>query len=154
MKSFLLKDGTPICKWGSLPDNIFYEGKIPDGCDLAIAPAPGYIIIDVDNKKNKNGFKHIPKELLDELNSTFNYPTKNNGKHHWFKYTGNKILLNTSSNIGIDLRVSKRNIRKGVCNNGGYVKWHPRDTLDIRDCIHLIKDTSKELNKWLEKLFA
>ena len=93
-------------------------------------------------------------QLEPELASTFSYTTKNNGEHCWFKYTGNKTLKNTASNLGIDLRIGFEEIDEKNWKNGGYVKWHPRDSLDIRNCTHLIKETSKEMNEWLEKLFA
>lgn len=43
---------------------------------------------------------------------------------------------------GKDLRVSEK----------GYVKYHHNK--DIRECVHLIKESSEELNEWLEKLFS
>lgn len=148
MRTFLLKNGTPICPWGSLKEDTFYRGRIPNGYDLAINPSPGYFIVDVDNKNGKNGSKNIPEELLNEFVRTLNYPTKNGGFHYWFKYTGNGILPNTTSDLSIDLRVGPREN-----NAGGYVKWHPRHNLDIKDCLDLIKPSSSLLNKWVEKTF-
>lgn len=148
MKSFLLRNGTPIAKWGSIPDGILFKGKIPNGYDLAIAPTPGYIIIDVDNKNGKCGSDNIPKKLLPELNNTFHYPTKNNGVHYWLKYTGDEVLPNTTSTLSIDLRVGK-----SEKSNGGYVKWHPREELYIQDCLDKIMPTSIELNRWIEETF-
>ena len=149
MRSFLLKNGTPICPWGSLKESTFYNGRVPEGYDLAVTPSPGYIIIDVDNKNGKNGSKNVPINLVNEFESTFHYPTKNGGFHYWFKYTGKEILPNTTSNLSIDLRVGPRKN-----NAGGYVKWHPRHELDIRDCINKIKDTSTELEDWLKTIFT
>lgn len=154
MKSFLLKDNHPIIKWGSLPDNVFYEGIIPDRFDLAINPHQPYIIVDVDRHGDKDGFEHIRSKIIDELEKTFHYPTKQNGIHYWLYYTGNKTLINKASGLGIDLRIGGKLHSSTEWSNGGYVKWHPRDTLDIRKCIHLINTTSNPLNEWLEKLFS
>lgn len=154
MKSFLLKDNTPIIKWGQLPDNIFYEGIIPEGYDLAVSPHQPYIIVDVDRHEDKDGFKHIPEEILFELEKTFNYATKRNGTHYWLLYTGNKTLLNKASKLGIDLRIGSKKFSKTEWTHGGYAKWHPRNTMDIRDHIQFIRPTSLELNKWLEDLFS
>ena len=147
MKSFLLRNGTPIIKWGSLKDNIFYEGVIPEGYALAVCPSDNYIILDVDVKNNKNGFENIPHLIQIELDKSFNYKTKSGGAHYWLEYTGNKLLKNTSTEFGLDLRIGAK---KGKA--GGYVKYH--HNVDIRLCIHLINKTSEELNKWLEKLFS
>lgn len=148
MRTFLLKNGTPICPWGSLKENTFYEGVIPDGYDLAVTPSPGYIIVDVDNKNGKNGSANIPKELMSEFESTFHYPTKNGGFHYWFKYTGNEVLPNTTSKLSIDLRVGPR---EG--NAGGYVKWHLKDGTKPQFAEAMAQRTSSKLNKWLEKTF-
>lgn len=148
MRSFLLKGGKPLIKWGLLPDNTLYRGKIPDGYDLAVNPHQPYIIVDVDRHK-KDGFLNIPDCLKAELESTLNYPTKNNGKHYWFYYTGNETLANKASNLGIDLRTG--NIDS---YNGGYVKWHPRNTMKIENVLWKAKESSRELNKWLEELFS
>lgn len=152
MKTFLLRnsDNKPIINWGCLLDNTFFESKeIPEGYSLAISPNEPYIVIDVDrHEEDKDGFRIIPDDILQELESSFNYPTKNNGKHYWFKYLGDKQLPNKASGFGIDLRIGSR---KGNC--GGYVKWHPRDTMDIRNEISKIKETSPRLNQWLEDLF-
>ena len=146
MKSFLCRGKKPICKWGKIPNEIYYEGTVPEGYSLAVSPwgYDGYIVIDVDRHGDTNGFDNIPKELLNELNATLNYPTKNDGRHYWFKYTGNEYLGNKSSNdnLSIDLRTNK-----------GYVIWYPKDK-DIRDCMEEISETSIELNKWLEEQFG
>jgi len=148
MKSFLLNsENKPIVKWGMIPDGVFYEGVIPDGYSLATCPSGNYVILDVDVKNNKNGFEHIPAFMLKELFKTFNYKTKSGGAHYWLNYTGDKILKNTSTEFGLDLRIGAKN---GNC--GGYVKYH--HNVDIRECIHLIKNTSKEMNLWLEGLFS
>jgi hypothetical protein len=76
-----------------------------------------------------------------ELDKTFNYPTKNNGKHYWLMYSGNRPLGNKTSGKGIDLRTNK-----------GYVVYYPKD--DFRNNIHLINKTSENMNLWLEKLFS
>ena len=146
MKSFLLnKENTPVCKWGMLPDGIFYEGNIPEGYALAVCPSDNIVILDVDNKNEKNGFIHIPIKILDEIALTFHYPTKSGGEHYFITYTGAKILKNTSTEWGLDLRVGAKG-----SNAGGYVKWHYNK--DIRECVHLIKESSEKLNEWLEKL--
>lgn len=126
-----------------LPDNVFYEGTVPEGYSLAVSPSENYIIVDVDVdlKNNKDGFLNIPSSLKTELDSTFNYITKRGGRHYWFKYTGNKPLGNKTSPYSIDLRTNK-----------GYVVWYPKE--NVRDCLHLVNETSEELNKWLEKLFS
>ena len=140
MKSFLCKGKKPIIKWGMLPDNIFFEGEVPDGYKLAICPSEGYIIIDVDRHGKKDGFTNIPQHLLEELNHTLSYPTKNDGRHYWCKYSGSRNLMNKASNLGIDLRT-----------NRGYVIWYKEN--DIRSYIDEVKDTSVALNTWLETLF-
>lgn len=149
MKSFLLKNGKPIISWSLLPDNVLYKGSIPKGYDLAVCPHSKYIIVDVDRHGDKDGFKEVPSEILSELAKTFSYPTKNNGKHYWLYYTGSTNLLNKASGLGIDLRVaaSKK-------SNGGYVKWHPRDTMCITECLNMINSSSMKMNEWLIKLFG
>lgn len=149
MKSFLLKNNVPILKWGSIPDNTFFEGNVPDGYDLAVCPSGSYVIFDVDVKDGKNGYQYIPFNILHELQYSFWYHTKSGGAHYWIDYTGDKVLLNKSTSLGLDLRIGK-NEKTG--NNGGYVKY--RHNKDIRECIHLIKKSSKELNEFLEKLFT
>ena len=150
MKSFLLRNGSPTCKWGSIPSNYYYEGDIPEGYDLAVAPIDNYIVVDVDKKNGKNGFDNIPMNIVLLLQETYHYNTKSGGAHFWLKYTGNEILKNTSTKYGIDLRIGAKD---GNC--GGYVKYHPaKDKKDIRNHIHEIKESSLELNLWLEKLFS
>ena len=141
MKSFLLKNNKPIVKWGMIPDGVFFEGRVPEGYALAISPSDNYIIVDVDKKNNKNGFKNIPIMVKLELLLTLNYSTKSGGKHYWLNYSGNKPLVNRSTKLGIDLRTNK-----------GYVKWNMDN--DIRKYQHKIKKSSYFLNKWLEKLFS
>lgn len=141
MKSFLLKQKRPIIKWGSLPDNTFFEGELPNGFNLAVTPSKGTIIIDVDQHGDISGFDNIPYLIQIELDQTFNYNTKNNGKHYWFNYTGNKELANKTSGLGFDLRTNK-----------GYVVYYPKN--DIREQMHLVRETSENLNKWLEKHFS
>lgn len=149
MRSFLLnKDNKPILSWGLLPDETYFEGEIPQNYFLAVCPSENIVILDIDNKNNKNGIDNIPEKLKSELFSTFCYNTKS-GMHVWINYTGNKILLNKSTKLGLDLRIG-HNKETGNC--GGYVKWYLEK--DIRYYKHLIKDSSKNLNKWLEKLFS
>ncbi len=145
MKSFLLKNNRPIIKWGMLEDGIFFEGAIPEGYALAVAPSDNYIILDVDVKNDKNGFDFIPSEILIELERSFNYFTKSGGQHYWINYTGDKTLLNKATKYGLDLRVARGSYAMG------YVKY-PHN-IDIRQCIHLINESSSELNTWLESLF-
>lgn len=147
MKSFLLKDNKPILKWSLVPNNCFFEGAIPEGYALAVAPSENYIVLDVDEKNGKSGHSNIPLVIFDELLGSFNYRTKSGGAHYWIKYTGNKVLMNTSTKYGLDLRIGAK-----PGNAGGYVKWH--HNVDIRQCIHLINETSSELNTWLEELFC
>ena len=142
MKSFLLKEKVPIIRWKYIPDNIYFEGEIPTGFQLAVSPSDKYIVIDVDNHGDIDGFSNVPMLVQAELNTSLNYATKNNGRHYWFVYTGNKPLGNKTSGLGIDLRVGGK----------GYVVWY--DLRDIRDCLHLIRETSDNLNRWLEKLFS
>lgn len=147
MKSFLLDiNNKPTLKWGNIPDNVFFEGEIPENYYLAVCPGI-YTILDVDVKNEKNGFKIIDKEVLTFLEQTFNYNTKSGGKHYWFKYTGDKILINKSTIYGIDLRIGAN---KNNC--GGYVKYH--HNVDIRNCTHLIKNTNDILNNFLEYYFT
>lgn len=142
MKTFLSKDKKPLCKWGSLPSNTYFEGSIPNGYKLCVNPHFPYCIIDIDNKgEYMNGFKNIPEDLKKELDTHFNYNTPSGGKHIWISYSGNKHLMNKTSNLFIDFRTDK-----------GYVCWY--HNVDIRECTHLIKDSSEHLNKWLEKLFS
>ena len=149
MKSFLLnsKTNTPIIKWSMLPNNTFYEGSIPEGFSLAVCPSENIVILDVDVKNNKNGYNYIPELIQLELYGTFNYKTKSGGAHFWINYTGDKLLKNSSTEYGLDLRIGSKG-----SNSGGYVKYH--HNIDIRDCIHLIKPSSKKLNEFLEKLFT
>jgi len=139
MKSFLVKDKKPIIKWGSLPDNTFFRGNIPEGYKLAVSPSGNYIVIDVDNH-NANGFDNIPLDILVELEKTFNYNTKNNGKHYWLEYTGTLTLPNKSSGLDIDLRTSK-----------GYAVWY--SVQQVEDMIPLMNKTSDKLNHWIEQTF-
>lgn len=146
MKSFLCKSKSPIIKWGLLPDNTFFEGEIPDGYKLAISPSKGYIIldVDVDLDKDKNGFRNLPINIGIELLQTYYYATKRGGAHFWIKYTGDIELANKASNQSIDLRTHK-----------GYVIYYPANNGDdIRNHINEIKESSLELNKWLESLFG
>ena len=140
MRSFLVRGKKPIIKWGMLPENTLFQGNIPEGFDLAISPSGNYIVVDVDINDKKDGFSKIPINILQELQSTLNYNTKNLGKHFWLKYTGSKKLANKTSGLGIDLRTNK-----------GYVVWYNKEKLE--DCLHLINNTSEELNTWLESLF-
>lgn len=149
MRTFLIKNKTdkfketPIVKWGSLKDNTFFEGIIPNGYTLGINPSKGYIILDVDVKNDKNGFLNIPISVKEELDKTFNYQTKSGGQHYWIKRSSSNFLKNTSTSLGLDLRTEK-----------GYVKWYYRNTLDIRNCIDGIKSSSIELEEWLKLLFS
>ena len=154
MRSFLLKNGKPLIKWGLLPDGVMYHGKIPEGYDLAVNPHHPYIIIDVDRHGKKDGFTNLPINLLPELNATFHYPTKNNGMHYWFEYSGDKSLSNKASNLGIDLRTGNKKFSKTEWTHGGYVKWHPRDTMNIMNVLDKVNKTSLELNQFIEELFA
>lgn len=142
MKSFLCINKKPNIRWTNLPDNTYYEGPIPEGYTLAVSPSEGYIVVDVDRHGDKNGFDYIPKELEPELYNTLHYPTKNNGMHFWFKYTGNVKLLNKHSIYGIDLRIGQK----------GYVIWYSGD--DFRKYIPKIKESSEDMNKWLQELFG
>ena len=141
MRSFLLKEKIPVTKWGLIRDGTMYKGEVPEGYNLAIVPGPEYIILGVDRHGDKDGFKYIPPYILEELEETFNYKTKNNGKHYWLKYTGDKVLGNKTSGFHSDLRTEK-----------GYVAyWH---TEPIEECLHRIRKTSPQLNEWLEGLFS
>lgn len=141
MKSFLLRGKRPIIRWGMLPDEVYFEGNVPEGYSLAITPSEGYVIIDVDRHGDVNGFDNIPPHLTHELAHTLKYETKNNGMHFWFKYNGSKPLGNKASGKGIDLRTHK-----------GYVVWYPEG--DIRTRMDEIRKSSDKLNYWLEELFS
>ena len=141
MKSFLVKAKKPIVKWKLLHDNIFFEGKVPEGYNLAVSPSKNYIVIDIDRHGDTDGFENVPRHLINELGGTLTYPTKNDGRHCWFKYTGDKPLANRTSGQGIDLRTDK-----------GYVVWYPK--VEFRSQIETIKESSIELNNWLEELFS
>lgn len=146
MKSFLLKNNTPIVKWGMIPNETFFEGEVPEGYNLAVCPSENIVIVDIDVKGDKNGYTFIPENIKHELRKSFYYDTKSGGRHVWIKYTGDKVLLNTSTKYGLDLRIGAK-----PSNAGGYVKYNHH--IDIRECIHLIKESSNELNLWLESLF-
>ncbi len=147
MKSFLLKNNKPILPWGSLPQGSFFEGDVPEGYALAVCPSENIIILDVDLKGDKDGYAHIPHLIKMELDKSFNYKTKSGGAHYWISYTGNKDLVNRATSLGLDLRIGAKKD-----NAGGYVKYH--HNVDIRKCVHLIKNSSEHLNTWIEKLFS
>jgi len=150
MKSFLLRNGSPTVKWGSIPSNYYFEGTVPEGYDLAVSPTDDYIVVDVDKKNDKNGFHNIPSDIFLLLTETYYYNTKSGGAHFWLKYTGTGLLKNTSTKYGIDLRIGAKD---GNC--GGYVKYWPAlKGEDIRNHIEEIKSTSLIMNEWLEKLFS
>lgn len=140
MKSFLLKDKMPIMKWGSLPEETYFEGNLPEGYSLAISPSGTYIVLDVDKHGDIDGFENIPWNIQKELSYTLTYRTKNNGQHFWLNYSGDKKLANRTSGLGIDLRTDK-----------GYVVWYSDS--DIRDRLSEIKISSDLMNQWLESLF-
>lgn len=142
MKTFLLKDKKPIVKWGMLPDETYFEGSTPEGYSLAVVPSEGYIVVDIDRHGDIDGFDNVPDYIIEELDNTLNYKTKNNGMHYWLKYTGDIELANKASGLGIDLRVGQK----------GYVKWYPK--VDVRNCMNLVNESSAKMNKWLEKLFG
>lgn len=145
MKTFLSKNKKPICKWGAIPNEIYFEGVIPKNYNLCVNPHFPYCIIDIDYKNEKiNGFNNLPNHLSKELNKHFSYDTPSKGKHIWVLYTGKKILANKTSPYNIDLRTDK-----------GYVVYYPANQgVDIRKCMHLVKETSLELNLFLEELFS
>jgi hypothetical protein len=142
----------PLCNWGMLRPNTFYEGTVPEGYKLAINPSDNIIIVDVDvdEEKGKNGFDNIPHRLFLELEQTYNYDTKRTGRHYWLHYTGSKTLMNKASNQSIDLRVG---YKEG--HNGGYAIYYPANQGDdIRNHLNEIKETSIKMNEWLESLFC
>lgn len=147
MKSFLLYKNSPTVKWSLVPDNCFYIGELPEGYDLAISPGDSNIVIlDCDKKNNKDGYKFIPSNILQELEESFWYFTKSGGAHFFVKYCGNKILKNCSTQFGLDLR------RGSVPGNaGGYVKYN--GTTPVNEIESLIKSSSEQLNEFLESLF-
>jgi hypothetical protein len=150
VKSFLLRNGSPTCKWGSIPSGYYFEGEIPEGYNLAVSPTDEYIVVDVDCKNGKNGFDNILMDILVELNESYHYNTKSGGAHYWLKYSGTGLLKNTSTKYGIDLRIGAKD---GNC--GGYVKfWPALKGDDIRNHIEEIKESSLIMNEWLEKLFS
>jgi hypothetical protein len=143
MRTFLVskENKRPLVKWGSIPDNTFYKGVVPSNYKLGISPTPGYVIVDIDKHGKKNGFEHIPQYIYYELMTTFNYATKNKGRHCWLKYTGNKPLGNKTSKYSIDLR-----------NERGYVAYWGKEP--IENITKLTKESSPEMNEWLEELFS
>lgn len=149
MKSFLLnKDNKPTVSWSQIPPNTFFEGPVPEGYFLAVCPSENIVILDVDVRKNGSGFNHIPLLILNELEKTFHYSTKSGGSHYFIAYSGNKPLMNKTSKFFLDLRIGKN---ESTGNNGGYVRYQYHT--DIRECLHLIKESSPELNNFLESLF-
>lgn len=152
MKSFLLYKNTPTIKFSMLPDGVFFEGELPgEDYKLAVCPTDEkMIVVDIDCKEGKsNGYDNIPSNIFKELIQSYNYKTKSGGMHVFLHYTGNEVLLNTTSKLSIDLRIGKNKI---TGNNGGYVRWN--GGVDPRTIEHLIKETSIELNEWLESLFC
>lgn len=149
MKSFLLNNlNKPTILWGNLPDNIHFLGDIPEGYSLALSPGDSNIVIlDVDCKNGKNGYDYIPQDIYLELGQTFYYDTKSGGRHYFIKYLGSKILKNTSTKFGLDLRIGSK-----TDNAGGYVRY--QGNLPINQIDPLIKESSPELNSFLEKLFC
>ena len=143
MKSFLLnsKTNTPTLKWGLIPKDTHFIGDVPEGYYLAVSPSDNYIVVDIDNKPKGNGFDNIPLDIMDELEQSLHYTTKSRGMHVFLLYTGDKKLINRTSNIFVDLRTNK-----------GYVRYY--HNVPIQECMHLIKKTSKDLNLWIENLFA
>jgi hypothetical protein len=141
MRSFLTVNKKPILKWQQIPEGTLYKGEVPKGYTLAISPSIGYIIVDIDRHGEKNGFEHIPQDIYKELMSTFNYKTKNKGRHCWFKYTGDVVLACKPSKYGIDIRTGGK----------GYVCYYKGD--DITKHLPEINETSDNMNKWLIKLF-
>ncbi len=134
--------------WGNLPDNVFFEGTVPENYQLFVCPGKYIVLdIDVDEKNNKNGFENVPMLIQEEIDKSYNYFTKREGKHYWLLYTGNKVLANKTSGFSIDLRVGQK-----PGNAGGYVVYYPDN--DIRNQTDLINETSVRLNTWLEKLFS
>ena len=148
MKSFLLDSNyKPIIQWGKLPKNVYFQGEIPEGMHLACSPSDNIVIVDIDKKGSKNGFEHITTNIFKELVSSFCYNTQSGGAHCFIKYTGDKILKNMSTEKGIDLRIAAKDN-----NCGGYVRF--QGNIRPEECLHLIKESSKELNIWLEELFS
>lgn len=134
-----------------IPDGRFYKGNIPEG-NYALAVCPSnekQIILDVDVKNGKNGFDHIFDYILSELKETFHYKTKSGGAHYFLNYGGDKLLKNTSTQFGLDLRIGAN---KQTNNAGGYVKYN--GSIPVEEIELLIKDTSKYLNNFLEHLFS
>jgi len=144
MKSFLLKEKKPLIKWAMLPHGVYFEfkGKLPSSYSLAVCPSAHHIVVDVDRHGKIDGFDNVPLHILEELQKSLNYPTKNNGRHFWLESTSKKELANKASGLGIDLRVG----------NKGYVVWYPEE--DPRDCMELVKKSSVQMNDWLESLFS
>lgn len=151
MKSFLLNSqNTPIIRWSLLENGIFYQGEIPKGFGLAICPTnERQVILDVDVKNGKNGFNYIPSVVLAELELTFNYSTKSGGHHYFLNYSGSKLLMNTSTSKGLDLRIGAN---KKTKNAGGYCKYN--GNIPVEQIEPLIKKTSPRMNLFLEKLFT
>ena len=155
MKSFLLKNNLPTIKFSRIPDNIFFEGSLP-GPEYSLAVCPTnekMVVVDIDCKEGKvNGYDHIPPNILEELLRSYNYETKSGGRHIFLHYTGNKLLKNCATEYSIDLRIGAN---KETGNAGGFVVYYEAQKgKDIRDHIHLIKETSNEVNLFLENLFS
>lgn len=82
-------------------------------CNVGVATGAGLVVIDVDVKHGKDGWKAlaavgITREYLDGLN-TYSVTTPTNGKHYWFRSgepvkSGSDILGKGS---GVDLRAEK-----------------------------------------------
>jgi hypothetical protein len=155
MKTFLLKNNVPTIKFSMIPDNIFFEGKLP-GKEYSLALCPTnekMVIVDIDCKQGKiNGYDNVPKNIFDELLKSYNYKTRSGGMHVFLHYTGDKFLKNCATKYSIDLRIGAN---KQTNNAGGYVRYYPAEFGDdIRNHIEEIKGTSLIMNEWLEKLFS
>lgn len=148
MKTFLCKHKKPVAEWGMLPNGTYFKGDVPNGYELAISPSTNIIILDIDCKNGKNGLINLPFDIFNQL-VTFGYRTPSGGYHIWLKYTGDKVLYNRSTDLGIDLRVGSNDN-----SNGGYVIWYPRDKISPFDINDFIFDTNEDINEWLELLFS
>lgn len=152
MKTFLLKNNTPLIKFSMLPDNTFFEGELPgEEYKLALCPTnEKMVIVDIDCKEGKgNGYENIPKEIFKELLKSFYYKTKSGGMHIFVYYTGDKLLKNSTSKLSIDLRIGAN---KKTNNAGGYVRYN--GNIHPKKIEPLIKESSNDLNTFLEGLFS
>ena len=98
-------------KWGQFQHVLptlehINEWKQAEGVALITGHLSGIVILDVDCKNGKDGFKHLKDK---QLPITPVVKTQSGGYHYYFKHPGNDLKVKTASdllgkNTGIDIR--------------------------------------------------